>query len=129
MDTTTPLRQVETFALAGAFLDAFSQHRYDDLARLMTPDARFRALLPPRTLDGGPDLLVEGFHAWFGDEAVVEEASLGAAGPRLSIHYRALVHRDGVPMRIEQHLYLDTADDRITAVDLLCSGFHAAGAR
>lgn len=116
-----------TLTTADRFLEAFSAQRYADLADLMTPDARFRALLPPRTLDGGPELLIGCYGQWFGAGARVVSAAVEPAGEKLSLTYSVVVD-DGDPRQAEQHLYLSLAEDRISAVDLICSGFHAVSA-
>ena len=118
MDTTT------LTGTAVRFLEAFTAQRYDDLAALMTPDAHFRALLPPRTLDGGPDLIIGCYHQWFGRDATVVSSGIEPAGAKVSVTYRVVVD-DGEPRQAEQHLYLTLAEDRISAIDLICSGFHA----
>jgi len=128
MDTCTLSRHPGTtgdFALAGAFLDTFTHGRFADLAAHLTPDARFRALLPSRVLEGGVDTLVERFTDWFGGpgQFVVDDAGVGAVDRRLYLRWRVRADRAGVPCQLEQHLYLSTAGDRIGQVDLICSGF------
>ncbi|HJQ05878.1 MAG TPA: hypothetical protein VJ872_10560 [Nocardioides sp.] len=116
-----------TLTTADRFLEAFSAQRYADLADLMTPDARFRALLPPRTLDGGPELLIGCYGQWFGTGARVVSSGVEPAGEKVSVTYSVVVD-DGNPRQAEQHLYLSLAGDRISAIDLICSGFHAVSA-
>jgi hypothetical protein len=113
------------FALAGAFLDTFTDGRFADLAVHLTPDARFRALLPPCVLEGGVGTMVERFTDWFGGPGrfVVDDAGVGAVGRRLYLRWRVRADRAGVPCQLEQHVYLSTAGDRIGQVDLICSGF------
>jgi len=130
MDTCTypPLAVMcPEFGLAGAFLDTFTQGRFDDLPAHLTAEGRFRALLPSRVLEGGADLLVERFTDWFGGPGgfVVDDAGIGAVGRRLYLRWRIRADRDDLPCQLEQHVYLSTVGDRISRVDLICSGFHA----
>lgn len=113
------------FAVAGAFLDTFTHGRFADLAAYLAPDARFRALLPPRVLEGGTDLLIDRFTTWFGGPGrfVVDDAGIGAVGRRLYLRWRVRADCAGVPCQLEQHVYLSMTGDEIGQVDLICSGF------
>jgi hypothetical protein len=113
------------FAVAGAFLDTFTQGRFADLTAYLTPGTRFRALLPPRVLEGGTDLMEERFTDWFGGPGrfVVDDAGIGSVGRRIYLRWRVRAARGGVSCQLEQHVYLSMTGDKIGQVDLICSGF------
>ena len=96
---------------------------FDALAR----DVRFRFLIPPGPgeVGGAADVAAKYFD-WFGDADVLEvEAVLVDPLPdRLSARYRFLLHEQEGWKVVEQQSYLDVDEQgRITAIDLLCSGF------
>lgn len=115
---------------AGALLDAFSRRDFADLAACLAPDIRFRALVPPGPFDlGTPAEVAARFERWFGgeDEFEVVDATVGQVGSRMALRWRVRLWPPGHPASariVEQHVYA-SGPDRITAMDLLCSGFHA----
>lgn len=115
--------QGETFVTALAACD------FERLHRCLAPDVRFRALIPPGPITAtGATETVTLLRKWFGDSQDVRliEKQVGLVGDRVSISYRLELEEDGSRV-VEQHAYADVANGRITAVDLLCSGFRPIG--
>lgn len=86
-----------------------------------------RALIPP-----GPVELSEAepaaarFAFWFGESEELELVHSGSdeVSDRLHVFYRLRVKRPSDPWKvIEQHLFCALDEGRITALDLVCSGF------
>jgi hypothetical protein len=112
---------------------ALAERDFGRIARTLAPDVPMRALIPagPFELSGA-----EPTAARFASSAKQTGSSsfvLAAmrVGDRLHVVYRLRVKRpDDLWKVIEQHLFCALDEGRITALDLLCSGFRpdAAGA-
>ena len=123
---------VARWSVGGAFLEAFANRDYQQMAATLSPEVRLRAMLPPGPMDWeGPTTVAEAFGSWFGSAADFEliDAAVGEVGGRLHLSWRVRVRPapfgigDGWHV-IEQQAYAD-AGEAITSLDLLCSGFHA----
>lgn len=114
--------------IAGRLLDALTRRDFDVMRDLFAPDVRFRALVPPGPFElGSADDVASRFRMWFGgdDEFEVVDASVGQIGERLYARWRVRMNPLGEERRgrvAEQHIF-GTGTDRITAAELLCSGF------
>ena len=113
--------------VAALFVEALAARNYRRLFDALARDVRFRFMIPPGPgeVGGAADVAAKYFD-WFGDADVIEvEAVLvDPLQDRLSARYRFLLHeREGWKV-VEQQTYLDMDElGRITAIDLLCSGF------
>jgi len=97
------------------------------LARVLTDGVCMRALIPPGLVEvSGAEAAAAKFSSWFGD---AEELDLMRSGSdtvadRLHVFYQLRVKKPGdVSKIVEQHLLCKYDDDRIMALDLVCSGF------
>ena len=114
---------------------ALAERDFPRLAETLTPDVRMRALLPPGPIElSGADAAASKFLSWFADAEEFELIRSGSdtVADRLHLFYRLRVKKPGDHRKIvEQHLLCAFDDGRITALDLVCSGFRAddAGAR
>ena len=132
MAPATVPASVAPLGLAGAFADALAGRDFAGLAACLAADARLRCLLPggERRIDGA-DPIAEQFRTWFGGPGSLEMlgATVGEVGGRLHLRWRFRV--DPAPRAagrhvVEQHVFADAdPEDRIVALDLLCSGFRA----
>lgn len=136
MAATEVQQPVARWSVGGVFLEAFANRNYVQLAATLSPDVRFRAMLPPGPMEWeGPTTVAEVFSSWFGDAQDFElvDAAVGEVGGRLHLSWRVRVRPapfgigDGWHI-IEQQTYAD-ASDTIRSLDLLCSGFHAEEGR
>ena len=113
---------------------ALAERDFDRLAGTLAPEVRMRALIPPGPIElSGAEPAAARFASWFGESNGVELVLSGSdeVGDRLHVFYRLRVKRPGDPWKvIEQHLFCALDEGRITALDLVCSGFRpdAAGA-
>lgn len=116
------LRQV-----AATFLHALTAREFTAAHSLLAPDVRFRMLVPSGPMaDEGADATIGWFRSWFADADPfqVETSSAEEVEGRVAATYRLRLHRANGWHLIEQHLMLDVdADGRVSAIDLLCSGF------
>src|SRR5437763_4867737 len=113
------------------FLAALAARDFARLRGSFAEDIRFRLLVPRGAqANDGADETVGRFVGWFGgaDELRLESSHVGTVGDRLVVTYRLRV-RDADRWRLlEQHLVVSARPDgRFATVDLLCTGFHAAG--
>jgi hypothetical protein len=123
---------VARWSVGGVFLEAFANRDYQRLAFTLSPEVRFRAMLPPGPMDwDGRAAVAQVFSAWFGGAEAFEliDASVGEVGGRLHLSWRLRVRPAPFGIGagwhvIEQQAYAD-AGDTITSLDLLCSGFRA----
>ena len=106
---------------------ALAQRDFPRLAETLTPDVRMRALIPPGPIElSGADAAAAKFSSWFADAEEFELIRSGSdtVADRLHVFYRLRVKKPGDLTKIvEQHLLCAVDDDRISALDLVCSGF------
>ncbi|HET7130146.1 MAG TPA: nuclear transport factor 2 family protein [Gaiellaceae bacterium] len=112
---------------ASGFAGALVAGDFERLTALLATDVRMRALIPPGPveLSGAADAGAR-FASWFGGLKNLELVRTGSdeVGDRLHIFYRLRVNRRDDPTSIvEQHVFCALAKGRITALDLVCSGF------
>ena len=117
----------ESRAAAKRFVEAIAARDYRGLFGAMSPDARFRYLIPagPGAVMGAAEVAAKYFD-WFGDVDALEVqgVSVEPLPDRMSVRYRFLLHEQDEWKEVEQQTYLDMDEERrITAIDLLCSGF------
>jgi hypothetical protein len=109
------------------FVAALAARDYSRLATTLAPNVRMRALIPPGPVEiSGREATSAKFSSWFGEVEDLELVSSGseAIADRLHVYYRLRVKRPGdVWKLVEQHLLCALDGDRITALDLICSGF------
>jgi SnoaL-like domain len=113
--------------LGTGLITALAQRDFPRLAKMLTPDVRLRALIPPGPVEvSGAEAAAAKFSSWFAD---AEEFDLIRSGTdtvadRLHVFYRLRVKKPGDFRKIvEQHLLCAFDDERIAALDLVCSGF------
>ena len=86
-----------------------------------------RALIPPGPVEvSGRDVAAAKFSSWFGSAEELELIGSGtdAVADRLHVSYRLRVKRPADGWKIvEQHLLCAVDSRRITALDLVCTGF------
>jgi hypothetical protein len=113
--------------LGTGLITALAQRDFPRLANTLTPEVRMRALIPPGPIEvSGAEAAAAKFASWFADAEELELIRSGSdtVADRLHIFYRLGVKRPGDLRKIvEQHLLCAFDDGRITALDLVCSGF------
>jgi hypothetical protein len=120
--------------LGARLVTALTERDFGRLAGTLALDVRMRALIPPRPVElSGAKPAAAKFASWFGESDGLELVHSGSdeVGDRLHVFYRLRVKRPGDPWKvIEQHLFCALDEGRITALDLVCSGFRpdSAGA-
>ena len=112
---------------ASGFAGALVAGDFDCLTAMLAADVRMRALLPPGPVElcGATDAGAK-FASWFGGAKSLELVRAGSdeVGDRLHVFYRLRVSRsDDSSSIVEQHLFCALDEGRITALDLVCSGF------
>ena len=110
---------------------ALAERDFDRLAGALGPDVRMRALIPPGPVElSGAEAAAARFASWFGESRGLQLVHSGSdeVGDRLHVFYRLRVKRPGDPWKVvEQHLLCAVDEGRITALDLVCSGFRPDG--
>ena len=112
--------------LGRGLITALAQRDFPRLAGTLTPDVRMRALIPPGPVElAGVGRAAERFATWFGEsELELVQSGSDEVADRLHVFYRLRAQRFGDPWKIiEQHLFCALDEGRITALDLVCSGF------
>ena len=109
------------------FVAALAERDFPRLAGTLAPDVRMRALIPPGLVElSGAEAATGKFSTWFADAEEFELIHSGSdtVADLLHVFYRLRVRKSGNAKKIvEQHLVCALADNRITALDLVCSGF------
>jgi ketosteroid isomerase-like protein len=118
---------VTNVELARTYLDAVVARDYDHVELLLADDFRLRDLSPPgftEVADVG--VALSGLRELFDrfDSVRLVESDAYEIGNvtylRARVHF---VHPEAGERMLEQHHLLTIADDRITAIDELCTGF------
>jgi hypothetical protein len=131
MDNGTRLRTgfVEPparWSIGGLLIESLARREFAALQDCFVPDVQLRALLPFGPIEvTGCEEVASWFAAVFcgAERFEVVDGTVGEIGHRLYLRWRVRLGRDvGEPCLVEQHAFA-TTDDRITALDLLCSGF------
>jgi hypothetical protein len=117
--------------LGKGLITALAQRDFPRLASTLTPEVRMRALIPPGPVEvSGAEAVAAKFSSWFADAEELELIRSGTdtVADRLHVFYRLRVKKPGDHRKIvEQHLVCAVDDDRISALDLVCSGFRPVG--
>jgi len=114
-----------------AFVEALARRDFGAVEATLSPAVHFRGLLPSGALElRDPAAVVERLTAWFGaaERFEVQETTAKAVADRMQIRYRfRLRPHPFVPESgwhvIEQQAFCQTADGKIVALDLVCTGF------
>jgi ketosteroid isomerase-like protein len=117
--------------LGAAFVTALAQRDFPRLANTLTPEVRMRALIPPGPIKiSGAEAVAAKFSSWFADaeELALIRSGSDTVADRMHVFYRLRVKKAGDLTKIvEQHLLCAFDDHRISALDLVCSGFRPDG--
>jgi hypothetical protein len=117
--------------LGRGLITALAQRDFPRLANTLTPDVRMRALIPPGPVEvSGAEAVAAKFSSWFADaeELALIRSGSDTVADRLHVFYRLRVKKAGDLTKIvEQHLLCAFDDHRISALDLVCSGFRPDG--
>lgn len=112
---------------ASGLAEALVAGDFERLNTMLAADVRMRALIPPGPVElSGAAGAGAKFASWFGGSKALELVRTGSdeVGDRLHVFYRLRVNRGDDPSTIvEQHLFCSLDEGRITALDLVCSGF------
>jgi SnoaL-like domain len=113
--------------LGTGLVAALAERDFLRLAETLTPDVRMRALIPPGPIElSGADTAAAKFSSWFADAEEFELIRSGSdtVADRLHVFYRLRLRKPGDHRKIvEQHLLCALDEGRITAIDLVCTGF------
>ncbi|MFE7722446.1 nuclear transport factor 2 family protein [Nocardia rhizosphaerihabitans] len=132
MTTSTLPQQPTESPVADLFLAALTRRDFAALTACLAPEVRLRGLIPPGPFDAvGPGPAVDRFRGWFGgpDDFTVLDAGSDHVGGKLALHWLVRmqpVHAPGAARVAEQRVFLTIEQDRITTIDLLCSGWQPA---
>ncbi|MFD3593726.1 nuclear transport factor 2 family protein [Nocardia sp. NPDC058640] len=129
MTTSTPTPQATT-TVADRFLAALIDRDFTTMSTYLAPDVTLRGLIPPGPFtETGPTPTIDRFRGWFGgpDDFAVVDSGRDRVGDKLAMHWRVRMHpANGTPRLAEQRAYLTTDNDRITSIDLVCTGWQPA---
>ena len=113
-------------AVAHVFLAALAVRDFQRLETCFHPASHFWALVPPGMREGtGPEEIVGWLKKWFSaaDHFEVVTSETDQVSDRLRMAYRIRLHDLHGWQVVEQQVYCTVEDERIEAMDLLCSGF------
>ena len=112
-----------------ALIAALAERDFPRLADTLTPDVRMRALIPPGPIEvSGAGAAAAKFSSWFGNAEAFELIRSGSdtVADRLHVFYRLRIKKPGdAPKLVEQHLLCALEGDRISSLDLVCTGFRS----
>ena len=122
----TPVEIVQDAEIAHIFLTALAARNFQQLETSFHPDIHFRALVPPGLRTGANSQETTGwFSKWFShaDHFEVVQSEIDQIADRFRIAYRIRLHDRLGWQVVEQQVYCTVKNERIEAMDLLCSGF------
>lgn len=114
--------------LARTYLEAVVARDYDRVESLLADDFRLRDLSPPGFTEAELDPALSGLRGMLDmfDSVRLVDSDAYEIGSvtylRARLHF---VHPEAGERMLEQHHLLTIADERITAIDELCTGFFA----
>jgi hypothetical protein len=114
------------------FLDALLARDFHGLTLHLHPRVRFRALQPSGAdVRMGARPVIERWESWFHDwdQFTVIVRSTAVVAHRLSLAYQLVVAKADDHREVAHRIFADVDHGRITAIDLLCSGFNPVLAR
>jgi tRNA 2-thiouridine synthesizing protein A len=117
--------------LGHAFVNAIVDRDFDAVEALLAPNVRFRALTPRAVREGTtPAEARDWIWAWFGetDQNELIDSRIEMVADRLHLAYRIRLREHGAWYLVEQHLFGSLADEHLTEIALLCSGFRSVQA-
>ena len=123
-DTTSPAATV-----VGRLLDAIVTRDFDSISAILAPDVHMRALLPRSIVQTDTaEAAVETFREWFGSHksCTVVATEQHTVEGRDFLSYNLRVQPDWAPdvfHVVEQSGYCRVTDDRVTRLDLVCTGY------
>ncbi|MET1000937.1 MAG: hypothetical protein ABWZ15_03940 [Acidimicrobiia bacterium] len=116
-------------AVARRLLDAIVTRDFDGLSAVLAADVWMRALLPREIVEthSAADAL-EKFRGWFGPHDAVKALSTEqhSVEGREFLAYNLVLRPDWAPdvwHVVEQSGYCRVVDDRVSRIDLVCTGF------
>jgi hypothetical protein len=116
-------------SVASRLLDAIVTRDFDSIRVILASDARMRALLPRSIVQTDTaEAAVETFREWFGahKSCTVIATDQHTVEGREFLSYNLLVQPDWAPDLfhiVEQSGYCRVTDDRVTRLDLVCTGY------
>ncbi len=133
MTTTTTIRNgvstndhlPQRAALEG-FLEGLRRRDFGAIRKRLDPGVRFRALIPPGVSEAtSAEAAVDSLREWFADllEFELIDWDVEPLADRLHLTYRIRGRDEEGVFLVQQQVYCDVAEGRITTMDLLCSGF------
>jgi SnoaL-like domain len=108
------------------FLEALLNRDFDAMGAHLHPRVRLRALQPGGAIVRvGANPVVARWAEWFGgwDRLTVVDYAVSPVASRLRMAYHFDVTADTDRREVAHQLLVDVTDERIAAIDLLCSGF------
>jgi hypothetical protein len=113
---------------AADFANAIAAGDRSGLMRMLASNVAFRALTPSRAweLDSAEDAVDTMLGSWFGGERhidSVQSVETDTIGDLVRVGYRFRATTPTGPAVVEQQAYLALADNTITAVRIVCSGY------
>jgi len=130
--TGTPTVATKEAAIADAFLAALAVRDFQRLETCLHAAVRFRALVPPGLREGVGCRETAGWLSkWFShaDHFELVTSEVDQISDRLRIAYRIRLHDLHGWQVVEQQVYCTVKDERIEAMDLLCSGFRPVSSK
>jgi hypothetical protein len=115
-------------SVGGLFIEALARRDFAALADCLDASVRLRALLPRGPIEVvGRDKVAGWFRSLFDgpDSLELADGTVGEVGPRLYLRWRVSLTAAGTSgphHLVEQHVFA-VSGERISALDLLCSGF------
>lgn len=116
--------------IAADFAKAIAAGDRSSLMRLLASDVQFRALTPARVweTDSAEVAIDTMLGAWFGGERhidSIQSLETGTTGDVVRVGYRFRATTPAGRAIVEQQAYLAVADNTITSVRIVCSGYHS----
>lgn len=127
------MNRLQSKTTGEAFLQALLSRDFNKMETYLDPKVRFRTLLPSGYYDSsGPAGVIADLSDWFGSASNFEvlDSQVEKVNDRLRLAYKFRLRphpehpRSGWQI-IEQQIFCNGGTEKLTGIDLLCSGFLA----
>ncbi len=111
---------------AADLVAALASRDFDAVERRLSPDVRFRALVPSGVREASDAAgAVRWLREWFGASNDFDVVGFGveAVGGRQRLWYRFRLEREGRACVIDQEGFCDVRGGKVVDLSLVCSGF------
>ena len=108
------------------YVQLLAERNYDKMRELFHKDVTARVLIPAGLFTiYTSENLINKIRSWFADSDVfrLEDSGISDLGGKLGVRYKFRGRENGEDYIVEQQIFSNVVDGKISSFDLMCSGF------